>query len=275
MNPERPLDRIRIAVILTCHNRRVHTLAFLKAIFAQVVPFHVDLQIFLLDDASSDGTKDAVAKQYPSVEILHGNGSLFWCGGMRVAWQHAASTDPDFFLAANDDTLLIPTALSSLLALIGSPSSRCIAVAAIRDRQGDAATYGGWRNHELVPPSGRPEDCDTFNANCVLVSRAVYTELGTFHSAYTHAMGDFDYGFQASKNGIKIIQAASALGSCDRNTPSGTWKDRSLSRRKRFEKLQSPKGLPWKEWVIYNRRNAGWIWPYRCISPFLRILLGR
>ncbi len=50
---------------------------------------------------------------------------------------------------------------------------------------------------------------------------------------------------------------------------------RTLPRHERWRRLQSPKGLPFREWCLYNRRNAGWIWPWRCLSPWLRILLGR
>jgi GT2 family glycosyltransferase len=39
----------------------------------------------VLDDASSDGTSDAIAVQFPDVTVLHGDGELCWNGGMRRA----------------------------------------------------------------------------------------------------------------------------------------------------------------------------------------------
>ena len=207
--------------------------------------------------------------------LLHGTGSLYWCGGMRLAWGAAALRDPDYYLAANDDTLLDPTAITDLLSVANSCEASSIVVGAIRDPATGKPTYGGWRNkHGVVSPTGRPEFCDTFNANCVLIPRSVYLDMGVFHSAFQHAMGDFDYGFQAARRGIAIIQTPNFVGTCPHNSTSGTWRDKSLPRLMRLRLLQSPKGLPWRQWLDYNRRNTGWIWPYRCISPFLRILLG-
>lgn len=265
-----------IAVVLTCHNRRDKTLRCLRQIAAQDLPHEYRTEITLVDDGSTDGTSEAVLEEFPEANILRGDGNLFWCGGMRWAWLEAALRCPDYFLLANDDTLLDPLALQNLLEITGTPDSRNIAVAAIRDPQTGVRTYGGIRGENTaVGLSGGIEECDTFNANAALVPAAVYAELGVFHEAYTHGMGDYDYGYRASRSGIKIFQSAVTLGICIRNPATGTWRDTSLSRRERLRMLQSPKGLPWKEWTIYNRRNVGWIWPWRAISPFLRILAGR
>ena len=265
-----------VTALLTCFNRREQTVACLRHLFAQALPPDVTVNAVVIDDGSSDGTSDVVKGEFPNAVLLRGDGSLFWCGGMRKAWEDAARKNPDYYLLLNDDTLLNNTAVDTLIKITGAPDAISIAVAAISDPSTGVHTYGGIRDSDSsVPVSGRLEICETFNANAVLIPRAVYQKLGVFHAAYTHAMGDFDYGYAATRQGIKIIQSAESLGTCSRNTLSGTWKDKSLSRRERFKKLQSPKGLPWKEWVVYNRRNAGWIWPWRCISPILRILCGR
>ena len=57
-----------IAVLLTCHNRRQHTLACLEGIHRNTVD-GVTVDIHLVDDGSSDGTAEAVAEAYPDVEI--------------------------------------------------------------------------------------------------------------------------------------------------------------------------------------------------------------
>lgn len=265
-----------ISAILTCFNRRDQTLECLRDLFSQSLPQEISVRAVVMDDGSSDGTGDAVRSQFPEVTVLTGNGTRFWCGGMRAAWKKAALTEPDYYLLLNDDTLLDEGALHTLMRIVGNPDARVIAVAAIRDPETGKHNYGGiLQDNSLAPISDRSEICATFNANAVLISRAVYQEIGGFHESYTHAMGDFDYGFEASRHGIRVIQSAESLGTCKRNTICGTWMDTSLSRRERLRKLQSPKGLPWKEWVTYNRRNSGWIWPWRCISPILRILCGR
>jgi hypothetical protein len=50
--------------------------------------------------------------------------------------------------------------------------------------------------------------------------------------------------------------------------------DRSLGRAERLRRLRSKKGLPFIEWMTFNRRNTGWSWPFKTISPYVRVLLG-
>lgn len=267
---------MRIAALLTCFNRREKTLQCLRRLAAQELPAGVSLEVFLVDDGSKDGTAEAVREEFPSVTVLRGDGSLYWCGGMRMAWKTAAESDPDYYLLANDDTLLDETALSKLLEIAPTPGARIIAVAAIRDPESGEATYGGIRSASgLLPPTGSPEPCDTFNGNAVLIPRAVFRATGMLHDAYTHGMGDFDYGYQTSRRGIRVMQSAGFLGTCSRNPIAGSWRDRKLSRIQRLRILRSPKGLPFREWLAFNRRNSGWKWPIKTISPYIRVLLGR
>lgn len=262
--------------MITCFNRRESTLACLRRLYDQQLPPHHQLLTTLVDDGSKDGTSEAVHKAFPQVKVLHGDGSLFWCGGMRKAWHHAARVDPDYYLLLNDDTQLDNGALKDLLTICASPDARVIAVASIIDPVTRQASYGGVRKGAgLVKPTGEPGQCDTFNANCALLSRAVYREMGIFHSVYTHAMGDTDYGFQATNRGIKILTSRRFLGTCELNVKRDVWRDRSLSRKERLKALQRPKGLPFREWMEFNRRNSGWKWPYYTMSPLFRILLGR
>jgi len=264
-----------ISVLLTCFNRSRQTLECLRRVALQKLS-GATLDCFLVDDGSNDGTAAAVAREFPEVRILHGDGSLYWCGGMRLAWRTAAAGDPDYYLLLNDDTHLYPDALAELLAVAGSPDQEIIAVGAICDPVTGAGTYGGRRRKTgLVRAAGKAEPCDTFNGNCVLVSRAVYAKRGVLHDRYTHAMGDFDYGFQATKHGIRVIQSPNYLGTCADNTPAGTWRDRRLTRTQRWKLLGSPKCHPFFEWLEYNRRNSGMKWPLATISPWIRVLLGR
>lgn len=284
---ERPY---RIAALLACHNRKELTMRCLESLAQQTgrvlaegrvgksVPAQFELQVFLLDDASTDGTADAAARAWPDIHVIAGTGELFWCGGMRVAWQHAQACDPDYYLLLNDDTTLEQDAIKCLLELAPSPQSEVIAVAPVADLETGEVVCGGHLGHEEHPlqPNGLPLDCDTMNANCSLVPRAVSRKVGIFHSGFTHAMGDYDYGFEATRLGVRIVQAGRVLAHTKPNDRASTWLDTSLPMSQRLRLLWSdPKGgLPFQEWCLYCRRNYGWIWPLRCVSPTLRVLFS-
>jgi len=109
------MTRDRIAVLITCHNRKPKTLACLTALFNQTPPSSATTDVYLVDDGSTDGTAEEVHQAYPQVKILQGDGSLFWNGGMRKAFSEALKYDYDYYLWLNDDTILYPEAIASLL----------------------------------------------------------------------------------------------------------------------------------------------------------------
>ena len=65
-----------------------------------------------MDDASTDGTSDAVRQTYPQVKIFSGDGNLFWNGGMWGVFSEAMKDEPDYYLWLNDDTIIYPETVS-------------------------------------------------------------------------------------------------------------------------------------------------------------------
>jgi GT2 family glycosyltransferase len=114
MRPALDLDGTRVAVVMTAYNRKDLTLACLRSLRAQEVP-GVLLDVFVLDDASTDGTSEAIAEHFPEITVLHGDGKLYWNGGMRRAFGAAIAGDYDYYLWMNDDTQLEDNALPVLL----------------------------------------------------------------------------------------------------------------------------------------------------------------
>src|SRR5215471_21751813 len=104
-------NKIRVAVLMTCFNRKSMTLEALDTLFSQKHTDNLDVTVYLVDDNSSDGTGPAVVQRYPQVILLQGSGSLFWNGGMRKAFATALATGFDGYVWLNDDTRLEADAL--------------------------------------------------------------------------------------------------------------------------------------------------------------------
>ena len=109
-----PSGMTRLCALLTCFNRRDKTLACLDALYRCDLPAGVGLSAVLVDDGSRDGTGDAVRQRFPQVEVLRGDGSLYWSGGMRMAWARAMAQGFDDYLWLNDDTILDRHAIDAL-----------------------------------------------------------------------------------------------------------------------------------------------------------------
>jgi len=275
-----------VAVLVTCFNRREKTLSALESVFGQreVVPRR--LTVILVDDASTDGTPEAVASRFPQVRVLTGSGSLFWNGGMRVAFAEAMRSDFDYYLWLNDDTHLFPEALDVLLASaqkLEHDGRTAIMTSSTCDPVERNWTYGGfrlrisWRGVRLLPIkplSDELQPCDTMNGNCTLIPRTIAEQVGNLDAVFQHGIGDFDYGFRTREAGFGIYAAPGYIGTCTGNSNGGTWRDGDASFSKRWHHLTSPKGLPIKEWLIYTRRHYGAFWPLYTVSPYVKTLVG-
>jgi GT2 family glycosyltransferase len=276
--------RPKIAVIITCFNRRAKTLACVGAVLAQSAYRQADITLYITDDGSTDGTGEALRRLCPQARLIEGDGSLFWNGGMRRAWAEAFKEAHDFFLWLNDDTFLYPDTLARLLAAHAAAlrqSGRAgIVVGSTHDESG-RTSYGGERQKSRlrpltlarIDPSGELQACDTFNGNCVLVSRQAAAVLGNLDAGFVHAMGDTDYGLRARKAGIPMWVMPGYAGRCvNDGLVAGGFGDRSLPLGLRLRKILAPKGLPWRGWLIVCRRHAGLLWPLYWAWPYLKVL---
>ena len=273
------MEPLRIAVLLTCHDRREATLRCLRSLAAQQVD--AELTAVLVDADSRDGTAEAVSEQHPWVRVVPASAEVFWNAGMRLAWERAWEEEPAYFLWLNDDVVLDRDAVARLLGWAGrlerEEGRPVILAGTTRDPETAEVTYGAVRRPQrwspldfsVVAPGDRPRRAASMNGNCVLVPRDVAARVGTLDPAFVHRMGDFDYGLRASAAGFGVWAAPGTVGSCSRNPRVS----RTVSEE--IERLKGPKGLPPREWLVFSRRWAGTLWPVYFLSPYVRRVLRR
>lgn len=280
---------VKLIAIMTCHNRREHTLACLDSLFAARDERLASTEAVLVDDASSDGTGQAVRARFAGrVLVVDGDGALYWSRGTHRGFEMARRRGADLYLWLNDDTVLAPDAMTRLLDACRAAQrivsdGAVIVVGAVVDRSG-TLTYGGqvasgrrWRPLDFRPVWHASElrECDVMNGNCVLIPNAVACRVGNLDPAFEHAMGDTDYALRARALGVRIFVAPGTVGWCERNGVAGTYLDGALPRRARWAAILGRKGLPWRSWLRFTRRHAGWLWPVYFAKPYLKALLSR
>lgn len=274
---------MNIVALGACHNRRELTLRALRALSRQDLAGDCSLEICLVDDGSSDGTREAVRAEFPSVILLEGPGNLFWAGGMRFGWERfVASRDPDRLLVFNDDIELYPTAISVLQSAAGVLESQgCDAYAvagALQDPATGATTYGGlvrdrwWYplSFASVAPSDDIRDCETLNMNFALLSRGALARVGFLSPEFTHRKADFDFGLRLRRAGGRVVVAPGYVGECRRNPVEGTSEESDISLSERWRRVTSVKEHALRERAVYCRRHAGRLWPLIWLVPYLR-----
>lgn len=269
----------KLAVLLTCHNRKDKTLACLKALYEQSgLGMDYLIDVFLVDDGSNDGTSLAVKNEYSLVNIIQGDGNLYWNQGMRLAWKIASETnDYDFYFWLNDDTILDSDGLLNLLKNYNQATKQeqneVIITAACRTKIGnDIFSYGGRDEKGAVEPNGIPQVCKYINGNAVLVSRAIYKKLGNLSNDYTHGMGDFDYGLRALKDNFGCYTTGTYLATCAPNEGIPGWCNPNLSIKKRWELMHSPRGLNIREYIKFRKKFWGIYWMSFAFKAYAKML---
>ena len=67
------------------------------------------------DDGSSDGTSEMLATSFPLVEIIKGDGNLWWGAATNKAIKSCLESKCDYVILLNDDCLLLETTLDQLV----------------------------------------------------------------------------------------------------------------------------------------------------------------
>jgi GT2 family glycosyltransferase len=252
---------MKIAVLLTTYNRKQKTFACLKNLRRQKLPAGVEIEIFLTDDMSPDGTPKMISHFFPEVHLYNGNGSLFWAGGMRKTWKHALNSDAEYFLLLNDDTILYEHAIEVLVTSIRATNNHSICIGSTMDKDTGKISYGGRRltSHRLwdsyfVFSEDEYKQCDFGNANIMFVPRPVVNKIGILSGDYTHSLADYDYALRAKKAGFSVLVAPGFLGTCT-DDHGNNWLSQKTSLQQRINYLKSPKGLAYKEFLHFIRNH--------------------
>lgn len=269
-----------VAAIMTCHNRKEKTVRCIESLFAGNLS---SIDIFLVDDGSTDGTSEAVKKSFPQAHIIQGSGDLFWNRGMHKAFTSAVNVGYHFYLWVNDDVVFDSGIVDKLVNAYQELSAKqldTIVVGPTLDKSRTINTYGGFGAKKSIKPyecqriylSKEYQECLIFHGNCVLIPQAVVDKVGVNDPFYSHGYGDADYSLMAAKAGCKCWLANFAVGICERHDDSFDFLKPELPIRARFKSLHSRINHPYRDELHFTRKFYGVWWPYKFISADIRII---
>ncbi|MEN6371575.1 MAG: glycosyltransferase family 2 protein [Armatimonadota bacterium] len=105
----------KVAIIVLAWNGRDDTLECLKSLEDIDYP---DFRVILVDNGSTDGTAEAVRSAFPDVEVIETGQNLGFAGGNNTGIRHALDSGADAVLLLNNDTVVAPEFLSSLVQVL-------------------------------------------------------------------------------------------------------------------------------------------------------------
>lgn len=270
---------MRIAVIITCYNRKNKTVKCIECLKKQFDKSDIVYDIHLTDDGCTDGTSEAVKEIFPNVFIYKGE-NLYWAGGMRLAWKGAYEKGGyDYFMFLNDDTFVNDNLVEDFYECCLYDSNPTIITGACYDSKSGKRTYTGsiiknifFQRSRIVDVMGYPQYIDLSGANAMFIPKEIVDNVGFFPSVYVHGLADFDYCMRCKKLGYRHLMTSRYVASCEMNHGIQVNSLRTIKDRYRF--IVSYKGLNLYQWLYYNYCFFPYRIPFIIIKNLFFLLFG-
>lgn len=223
-------NRVKVELVIPVHNRRETTLQALKSL-SKIDKKGLEVHIIIVDDGSTDGTSEAILRDFPEIQIIYGDGSLHYAAGTNRGIIAALSKKPDYIVTMNDDAIyhdqflqrLIKTAelnphsiIGALLLLWNEPHL----VFQIDFKW--KTTAGGWKQSDYSTAfdfGNKAFEVEGMAGNCVLFPVQAIEECGLMDEAkFPNGWGDIQYLVRMKKMGWKLLVEPKALVWCEPNT---------------------------------------------------------
>ncbi|MCE9519162.1 MAG: glycosyltransferase [Verrucomicrobia bacterium] len=271
------------AIIIPVHNRARITLACLDRL--SWCAGDPAWKIIVVDDGSTDGTGTSVSHLHPHVEIVAGNGQLYWTGAIAKGMKHAAELGATEIVWLNDDTSPDETSLRRIVNHVRHNPEHLLASCAMID--GKPAATCSLRRRSVLPVSDELAPVDVLAGYQVAFSVEVMRKIGLPDAKrWPHYGGDSSFTRQAHNAGFHLfVDGGSRVELCEPHVENGIaetfWRG-EMSLVQRFQRTFFAKNSRFRfasRWHLdcLYRGVAGAVivFPTRCLVWIFRIVWQR
>ncbi|TFB12214.1 glycosyltransferase family 2 protein [Candidatus Marinimicrobia bacterium MT.SAG.3] len=206
----------KVEVIILTWNGKEDTIECLNSL--QKVKYD-NFDITIVDNASTDGSAEIIAAEFPSVNLLKNNTNLMYAGGNNVAIKEALNGDAEYFLILNNDTILHEDFLEHLVKAFKSEEKVGIVAPKINYYNNRKLIWyaGGFVNiftGNIYHRGLRKQDDGKYDLShevdyatgcCMLIKRELFEKIGLLDEAYYIYTEDVDFSFKAQAAGYKVV----------------------------------------------------------------------
>ncbi|MCH7575393.1 MAG: glycosyltransferase family 2 protein [Candidatus Marinimicrobia bacterium] len=205
----------RLWCVVLSWNGRNDTLACLKSL---LLSRYDGLRIVVVDNASTDGSADAVRAAFPDIPLIENSENLRWAGGNNVGIRYAMEQGADYILLLNND-IEVDAEMIARLAQAASelPEAGILAPKIYYAAQPDVIWYAGggvslWRGlfwHDGIREKDvgqfeKARDVDYITGCAMLIRRAVLEQIGELDERFYLYGEDVDYSLRAKASGYRL-----------------------------------------------------------------------
>ena len=215
-----------VSVVIVSYNTR----AMLDDCLRRVMDSRdVALEVFVVDNASSDGSADHVEASFPDVHVVRNPDNRGFAAANNAALRRARGRH---LLLLNPDTLVEPGTIATLAHFLDARPKVGITGPKVMNRDGSLQSCGYWypslreeillsRNVRKLgrlvlgqprdlPPCDRASDVDWVDGCCLLIRREVVERIGLLDEQYFLYAEELDWCRSARKDGWIITTCPDA-----------------------------------------------------------------
>ena len=208
-----------ITVILNT-NRRDDTLEALASLQKNTYSNH---QVIVLDNASTDGSVEAIRDHFPLTRILKLTDNLGYAGNNNVGIEEALNLGADWVFVLNEDTVLAKDCLSEMIEAANRDSGIGIVGPMVyhHDEPDVIQSAGGslgpyWQSQHIgqnEPDTGQfsaIRDVEWISGCAILVKRQVIEQVGGLDARFFYYWEETEWCLRARRNGWRVIHVPNA-----------------------------------------------------------------
>jgi GT2 family glycosyltransferase len=218
----------KIEIVTPVHNRKELTLQFLQSL-AQIDQTNLKIHIIVVDDGSTDGTSETIRAQFTKVEVIQGDGNLWYTAGTNLGIKTALKYNPDYILTVNNDSIFDKFFLQEMIRCAEKyPRSVVGAILLLWNNPEQLfqtspkweTLSGGWRHWfqqtiHTIPK--KPWEVGIIVGNCVLFPVEAIKEAGLMDEKRFVQFGDAEYTPRMKRNGWRLLIEPRAKVFCKPN----------------------------------------------------------
>lgn len=175
-----------------------------------------DFEVVVLDNASTDGTADAIAAVMPQAKLIRSDRNLGFCAGNNLAARNA-NPAAEFLVLLNQDTVVRPDWLEQLVRAMDDEPRMGVAQSKVllhRDPSiinsvgcGFNYLFFGWadRNGEKDDVSGPPFEVPYCQGASLIIRKALWDELGGFDEPFFMYHDDLELSLKVRLAGYRAV----------------------------------------------------------------------
>jgi GT2 family glycosyltransferase len=197
-------EKKNVHIVIPVYNRKETTLDCLTRLdsFGYLQRY----QIVVIDDASTDGTAEAIHLAYPSVTVLTGSGDLWWTGAIVMGMKHAFQAGADYCVWLNDDCLIEAETLPSMVSFAQENPKTIVGPSCFYLKEGVwiSKKSGSTGRKRFAGEVGKAVFVEALAGWCVLIPAEVFKTVGLPNMyRFPHYEADNMYVLKATRAGFK------------------------------------------------------------------------